>query len=937
MAEARGNLHGGIKKFLVIASVLALCLAVAPPALAGKTARPKAATGGRATFDLFSIFPKQMLSPATGRGSTWMPLDTRNIADSKKWVTLKATSELPYFTACVCPGVVRPAGPNGVASSWVVVYCSPSTPEGTTGYIKVTGTRGSEQHRVWLSVTVRASQPKLALSRGPQLIGQGYADPVLQAYAGKPLSWGIAATNNGGDQDTYALGYSSDFPCHVRFLDPGGAEMNQVNVPGLTFNYLYPNAVEFRVEVTPDVVLPKDQPKTVTLTLGPGAHTGAVSQLKVQVVNPGLLYCVSAADGLRPHAHQVMAGESTSFVFHVTNHGQSPSDVQLAMSGPAGGWQAKLDKENVTALAPGATADATLTVDSPKTAAPGDRLDLTVQATSSLGASEEAVVSTEITNQRNVYYWAIDSMNPQYMYLNGQGTGPGSPGDWLMPNLQALLAQGVNYTDAKVYLPSATDMNHTNALAGTYTGTQGIYMVGGTFRGFTEHDEVIDAPNSMDLMRYGASGAPIERIYEVAKKQTGGKALTGFWSNKNWLADIEAQRSVDIEGSSEKWPLFFPVPAKYNAGDPQASVTFSKGFYTDVTREVVVPTMLGQFNLMLGLGMFFVPVTTTIGSTPGNHAEDRYLADSFFRSIEEEDPDVSYINAADLDNTGHFTGASWDPGEFDASGQSKYSPLMKREDCLAICRRVDSYFAEFINTLKARGVYDNSTIVLLSDHGMENMKDKADGYQVLDLRNILRQKGFVHWEDYHEAGGTEINLVWCQDKTKLAAIENVLKNYTVNDPVLGPVKPLTVVNRKEMLSGEDFGAHGKVRPRELYSEYWINHPNQPDGHLWPDLFVFPLYNYNIAAHGQILAGSINPVGIQLGNLPDSIEIGFPAAHGGLQTTSIPLVFKAPAGNPAYVPGGKVTQEVEVADIAPTIYQIMGWPSPANVDGKPLPH
>jgi len=937
MAAKRSNHPGGFKKFVVIVSAIALCLAVTPTAFTAETTTPAASTGGRATFDLFSIFPKQMLSPATGRSLTWIPLDTRNIADSNESVTLKATSELPYFTTCLFPGVVKPAGPNGVASSWVIVSCSPSTPEGTIGYIKVTGTRGPEQHRVWLKVTVLASQPQLSLSKGPQLTGQGYTDPVLQAYAGKPLSWGLSAKNNGGDQDAYALGYSADFPCHVRFLDLGGAEINQVNVPRLTFNYLYANTVEFRAEVTPDVVLPKNQPKTVTLTLGPGAHTGAVSQLKVQVVNPGLLYCVSAAGGLRPHAHQVMAGESTSFVFHVTNHGQTPADVQLSISGLSGNWKAKLDRESVPALAPGATADATLTVKSPGTAAPGNGLDLTVKAASSLGPSEQAVVPTEITNQRNVYYWAIDSMDPEYLYLNKQGTGPGSPGDWLMPNLHAFLAKGVNYTNAKVYLPSATDMNHTNALAGTYTGTQGIYMVGGTFRGFTQHDEVIDAPNSMDLMRYGPDGAPIERIYEVAKKQTGGKALTGFWSNKNWLADIEAQRSVDIEGSSDKWPLFFPAPAKYNAGDPLPSGTFSDGFYTDVTREVIIPTLLGQFNFLLGIGMFLLPVTTMIGSTPGNHAEDRYLADSFFRSIAEEDPDVSYINASDLDNTGHFTGGSWDPSEFDASGQSRYSPLMKRDDCLTICRKVDNYFAEFIDMLKARGVYDNSTIVVLSDHGMENLKDQSKGYQVLDLRNILRQQGFVHWEDYNEAGGTEINLVWCQDKTKLAAIENILKNYTVNDPELGPVKPLTVVDREEMLKGADFGVHGKVRPRELYSEYWINHPGQPDGHLWPDLFVFPLYNYNIAAHGQILAGSINPVGIQIGNMPDSVEIGFPAAHGGLQTTSIPLVFKAPAGYPGYTPGRKVTREVEVADIAPTIYKIMGWSAPANVDGKPLPH
>jgi hypothetical protein len=123
---------------------------------------------------------------------------------------------------------------------------------------------------------------------------------------------------------------------------------------------------------------------------------------------------------------------------------------------------------------------------------------------------------------------------------------------------------------------------------------------------------------------------------------------------------------------------------------------------------------------------------------------------------------------------------------------------------------------------------------------------------------------------------------------------------------------------------------------ELYSEFWANHPDEPDGHLWPDLFIFPRYNYNVAAHGQVLASAINPIGITLGNVPDSVEVGFPAAHGGLQTAHMPLIFKAPSGWPAYTPGTVIAEEVEIGDIAPTIYQILGWEPPACVNGEPLP-
>jgi len=515
---------------------------------------------------------------------------------------------------------------------------------------------------------------------------------------------------------------------------------------------------------------------------------------------------------------------------------------------------------------------------------------------------------------------------------------------------------GVNYTNADVYLPAATDMNHTNALAGSYTGTQGLYMVGGCVRGFTEHDEMLLAENSMDLMLYGCEGEPLERIYEVAKEVTGDRALCGFWSNKNWLAEIEGERTVDIVGTSERVPLFFPAPYKYDAaGDPQTdenpgdpmSGPFSMCFYSDTMREILIPALLGQFNPLVALSMYFVPYSRSIGMTPGNHCEDRYLVNSFFRSIAEEDPDVCYINAADLDNTGHFTGSSWSQDEWDTAGtpgawddESAFSPWMRRDECIDIMREVDALFADFIQLLRNRGVYYNSVVVLLSDHGMENVKDQRNGYEVLDLRLILREQGLLYPEDYYEAGGTEMNFIWCDDTAKLRAIEAFIEGYTVDDPDLGEVQPLIAINRDEMASGVDYGTLGQVRPLELYSEYWIGHePGAPtyEGQLWPDLFIFPRYNYNVAAHGRALAGAANPVGVVLGNIPDNVKLGFPASHGGLQTTNMPLIFKAPAGWDGYTPGSEYAGQVEIGDITPTIYRILGWEPPACVDGEPLPY
>ncbi|WP_287154938.1 alkaline phosphatase family protein [Candidatus Solincola tengchongensis] len=931
---------------LALALILAACLFLYGPGVG--TAKAQAT----ATFDLFSMFPQQVLAPSAGRTFTWMPLDTRNIADVTEWTWLSVSSESPYFTAVVLPCLVRPAGRDGTARSWVLVSCSPQTPEGTVGYIKATGKRGAETHRLWLKVTALSSAPRLELSRGDTLLGQGYRDPVRQPFTGRPLTWSLAATNLGGGDDTYGLSFRCEHPCQVRFLGPSGEEISSVSLPGVTHNYLYPRPVYLKAEVIPGPGLPKNRAVPVTLTLGPGKRSGSVSEVTVEVLNPGMLYCANDLEGPRPHAHQVMPGESTTFMFHVSDLEEKPIDVRLSWNGGATDWRVLLDREAISGLEPGSTAQAVLTATAPSQSTVGERVEFTVRAESDSGRVEEVRVAAEVTDVPNIYYFAIDSMDPEYLDLNRAGTGPGSEGDWLMPNLRSFMKEAVHYPNARVYLPSATDMNHTNALAGTYTGTQGLYMVGGTWRGFTEHDEVITGPNSMALMLYGLEGKPLKRVFEVAKEETGGKALCGFWSNKNWLADIEGERTVDIVGHSERFPLFFPPPYKYSAaGDPRSdgdpsdplSGPFSACFYSDTTREILIPALLGQFNLLLGLGLYVMPVSTFVGMVPGGHCEDRYLMESFLRSIEEEDPDVCYINIADLDNTGHFTGSSWDTGEWDEKGtpgaaddESRYSPWMRRDECLDILREADLLFADFLRTLKERGVYDNSVIVFLSDHGMENMKDRARGYQVLDLRLILRSHGLVLNEDYREGGGTEINFIWCPDPERLRNIEEILENFTVEDPERGPVKPLVVVNREEMLNGVDLGLWGKIRPRELYSEFWINHPDLPEGHLWPDLFVFPLYNYNVAAHGGILSTSANPVGINLGNVPDNVQLGFPGAHGGPQTTRMPLLLKAPTGYPLYLPGTRVDEEVEIGDIAPTIYRILGWEAPDCVDGEPLP-
>jgi hypothetical protein len=948
-----------VRLFVAAALVVALGAFVVPTAQmvgASGTMRAQQATGG-ATFDFFSMFPQQYLSPEGGRLKTFMPLDTRNIGEQSGKVRLTVSSESHYFKATLAPAEVEPAT-GAPGKSRVYVECAKDTPDNTIGWIKVVGTRGSESHHIWLEADVITSKPRIDMSRGPLMAGKpGYLDAEMQPYTGKPMVWHVAARNEGAVTDTYKLSTKSDFPFEVTFRNIQGGKIDEVKVPGKTRNLLYSKPIELTVEAVPKGTMPLNKPQSLSLVIGPGRLSGATGSMAVSALNAGELFCVSDMSGLRPHAHQVMPAETTSFLFHVTNSSGKPRQMSVVFprTDVVGGWRVQTAGATSDIIAPGHTEAFEMRVTAPRTAKAGERHEFTVALKGGTTSPPPTVtVAAETTDARNIYYWSVDSMNPEYLSLNRKGTAQGSEGDWLMPNMRVFMADSANFTQARSYLPSATDMNHTNALAGTYTGTEGVYMVGGTFRGFTDHDVTLSGPNSVGLMKYGADGKPLERMFEVAKLQTGGKALTGFWSNKNWLADMEGERSVDIVGHSEKWPLFYGAPFQYGlAGDPPsdsdksdpASVSVRACFHSNNANAVVIPTMLGQFDIIGGGKLLSVPLAYMFGTTPGLHAEDRYIAGEFFRTIDEEDPDVSYVNIGDLDNTGHFTGSSWDPSEYTkgngpspAHDKDIYSPDMRRDDALDICREADILFGEFVKKLKERGVYDNSTIVFLSDHGMENMKDPKSGYQVLDLRDILRENGLVRHEDYEEVGGTELNNIWAKDPAKLAKIQKILESYTVDDPVLGKVKPLQVVNREEARSGKDFGKLGRVLPGELYSEYWVNHPDSSEGgQIWPDLFVFPAYNYQVMAHGDALASGINNVGLSFGiNVPESVKFGLPAAHGGLQTTHIPLIFKAPkavSGAPAA--GTEHSGPVEIGDIAPTIYNIMGWTPPACVNGHLL--
>jgi hypothetical protein len=227
--------------------------------------------------------------------------------------------------------------------------------------------------------------------------------------------------------------------------------------------------------------------------------------------------------------------------------------------------------------------------------------------------------------------------------------------------------------------------------------------------------------------------------------------------------------------------------------------------------------------------------------------------------------------------------------------------------------------------LKARGTYDDSYIVVESDHNME-----TTSFIGPPLHKILPASGYSKKKDYYVFTGSQLGMLFLRrdDPIMLAKLEKTLEDYRWKSPITGETEcPLIVLDREEMRTGIDKATGDRVTPpMELYSEYYIEHP-KPGGLRWPDLFIFPKEHLQFPAIG---AGFGN---IGLGVLPFDIPpfTVYVGGHGAPSTRHALLGIKGPG-----IPRGDIEQkETHPSDVAPTLYQLEGYKIPESVQGKAI--
>ncbi|MHB8895937.1 MAG: alkaline phosphatase family protein [Candidatus Geothermincolia bacterium] len=945
---------------LALKTVSAAMLAVMTIALLGVVAPAPAAAAprGPSTFDLYSPFLSNTVS-STSPGTSEFLVRVKSIFPDRYLVNLSCGSASPYLAPSLGRGNVLITKIKPEARVALSVKVAAGTPEGSVGWVSVTARRGGETHTLNYRITVQNSKPSLELS-----VENGAKEQELQLSTGAPVGISLKATNHGASSTAFPLAAQAPTGWMVRFENLGGDSISGVTVGGVKPYIELPGTTDFKAVVVPGPDFAENPPATVTFLAG-GASTS------VRIAKQGLLWCANDMGGIYPHVHQVRSGGTTTWSLRVTNTTGRVAAFTLQATGVPAGWNAAL-AQRVCVLAAGKSKDIALSLTVPDGAPVDQAVNFAVEARGA-GASDTVSLAARVNNTPKVYYFSIDSMSYGYLGYDSRGTGQGRDGDWLMPNIHKFMGDSVSYTNAEALMPAATDMNHTSAVSGCYPGTEGIYCVSMTFNGTTEQGRMITQPTSLNHGMTMENGNPVkvERIFELAK-QANPEALCAFITNKSWLEDLECdpatQTAVERSVTSDSQPVYIPTIEKYTLGDPPSDndplldpmqkSTFVIGashMITEKTGGVLIganePAPRPLLNLIGAdilpqmdplLRWAIMPANVGVGGNPQGFGNDSYFGNSLVSLIGQEDPDVTYTNLGELDETGHLVGSAEDPTEWDTKGTSmgrddtsSINNYAIRDDAIDVARQADIIFGQFVDTLKSRGVYDSSIIVMMSDHGMHNYKRPEKGYKVLDNRELLRGKGFVMGTDYdYHVGAMDYDLVYSRNKANLPAMEQVLEEYTLDDPVDGTVHPMVVFNREEMKTGVDARTGITVNPGEFYSSYWTQFDQAgADTMKWPDLFVYMMDQYYSRIYADTATSGANAIGIKAEvNLPAELSVMATGGHISFNTRHVPLVFKSPGVNP----GSTVGQPVHLSDIAPTIYGLMGWTTPSYVDGKPLP-
>jgi len=640
-------------------------------------------------------------------------------------------------------------------------------------------------------------------------------------------------------------------------------------------------------------------------------------------------------------AHLFRAGSETTFVLLLRNDRTTSRifSVNVALeSGSPEKWNATLSEADEHFRPVGAgTPNLSLTVPGRQTVhflarmesapdlAEGTEGQAVVTASSEGLTSRSATVRGRIENRPKIYYVALDAVGRDYLRIASDGNWYDGSVDRLMPESNAFLEEAAFFSRANGHLPATTDANHTAALTGSWPGTLGIFSVKSHYMGLDAGGVPVIAPASKDFLRFGLDGQPIRTIFDLAKEPAEGGAPDAFnalVSGKVWVTDVFSQSggTVDLLVNGLNHPGYVPRPQRYRLADPESDPDAA----TDREGTNLGPLAKRKLKSWQATGVSLIPTRAP---------EDRWIASAALRIIAAEDPDVLYVLLAESDTAQHIFGAADVPEEWDDNETKDvlwddvnvYNRSANRDPVLDVVHEADFCFGLLVDSLKDRGAYHGSYVVLLSDHGQTTVMHSRR--TVLDVGKILAAQGIEDSQIERLVSAGQLSWIALADLGIGPEIEAILESHEEFHPALRQmVKPFVVLNREEMESGIDNvegpyahdGVIGNLRG-ELYSAWSIDVPSSDNSKVrWPDLMLFTRHHFQTSLVQSALV-----------NKPDFGTI-FNGHHAAIETTNVVLAMRGPGILP-----GSYDQPASLSDIAPTLYRLLGISTPDGVDGQVL--
>jgi hypothetical protein len=240
---------------------------------------------------------------------------------------------------------------------------------------------------------------------------------------------------------------------------------------------------------------------------------------------------------------------------------------------------------------------------------------------------------------------------------------------------------------------------------------------------------------------------------------------------------------------------------------------------------------------------------------------------------------------------------------------------------------VDIQFGRLLDGLKAQGVLDGATVILLSDHSAENHLytddfSSTDFAGLLENAGLIKKGGLLTKQDMYSFSASSYGvLYWHENKENIPAAKKLLLGHTALNPETNVREcPWWVIDREDMKKG----VKGVCLPGELYHNYYVE-VDKEKTMIWPDLIILAKNGWQVPVYN----GQIPNIGVKVPQWTPPWRV-VNGGHGSVNTLPIVAAIS--------VPGGKTGingRPIRIADLGVTAASLSGLKLKSSTIGMDL--